>query len=195
MEHRVITINRMYGSNGRLIAKSLSQRLGIHYYDKELIQLASEKQNIPYDELVKVDEKRASRWRYPVDDAMQMEPQYRYNPMNDVLFDTQSQIIQELAQKEDCIIVGRCANHILKDKALRVFIYAPIDYRIKVVMERLGREEKSARALVKKMDRQRRYYYEYFTDEKWDDFTQYDLCVDSSRLSQQQIVELVASLK
>ena len=120
MENRVITINRMYGSNGRLIAKELSQRLGIHYYDKELIQLASEKQNIPYDELVKVDEKRASRWRYPVDEAVQMEPQYRYNPMNDVLFETQSQIIRELAAKESCIIVGRCANYLLSDRALRV---------------------------------------------------------------------------
>lgn len=193
MENRVITINRMYGSNGRLIAKALSQRLGIHYYDKELIQLASERKNIPYEELIKVDEKRASRWRYPVDEAVQMEPQYRYNPMNDVLFETQSQIIQELAKREDCIIVGRCANHLLKDKALRVFIYAPAEYRIKVIMERLGREEKSARALIKKMDRQRRYYYEYFSDEKWDDFTQYDLCIDSSRFTEEQIVSVIAA--
>ena len=95
MNNRIITINRMYGSNGRLIAKALSEHLGIHYYDKELIQLASEKQNIPYEELVKVDEKRASRWVYPVDDAIQMAPQYRFNPMNDVLFETQSQIIEE----------------------------------------------------------------------------------------------------
>lgn len=194
MENRVITINRMYGSNGRLIAKELSQRLGIHFYDKELIQLASEKQNIPYDELVKVDEKRASRWRYPVDEAVQMEPQYRYNPMNDVLFETQSQIIRELAAKESCIIVGRCANYLLSDRALRVYIYAPADYRVKVIMERLGREEKSAKSLVKKMDRQRRYYYEYFTDQKWDDFSQYDLCINSSRFTQEQIVDMIAAL-
>ncbi len=194
MENRVITINRMYGSNGRLIAKELSQHLGIHYYDKELIQLASEKQNIPYDELVKVDEKRASRWRYPVDEAVQMEPQYRYNPMNDVLFDTQSQIIRELAARESCIIVGRCANHLLAGQALRVFIYAPADYRVKVVMERLGREEKSARSLIKKMDRQRRYYYEYFTDQKWDDFSQYDLCINSSHFTRDQIVSMIAAL-
>lgn len=194
MENRVITINRMYGSNGRLIAKELSQHLGIHYYDKELIQLASEKQNIPYDELVKVDEKRASRWRYPVDEAVQMEPQYRYNPMNDVLFDTQSQIIRELAARESCIIVGRCANHLLAGQVLRVFIYAPADYRVKVVMERLGREEKSARSLIKKMDRQRRYYYEYFTDQKWDDFSQYDLCINSSHFTRDQIVSMIAAL-
>lgn len=194
MNNRIITINRMYGSNGRLIAKALSEHLGIHYYDKELIQLASEKQNIPYEELVKVDEKRASRWVYPVDDAIQMAPQYRFNPMNDVLFETQSQIIEELVKKEPCILVGRCANYLLQDCALRIFIYAPMEYRTKVVMERLGREEKSARALIKKMDKQRRYYYEYFTDSDWMDLSQYDLCIDSSRFTQEEIIAMIASL-
>ena len=78
--------------------------------------------------------------------------------MNDVLFETQSQVIQELAQKEDCIIVGRCANYVLGDKCFSLFVYAPFEYRVQSIMERLGREEKSARALVKKMDKTRRYF-------------------------------------
>ena len=123
-----------------------------------------------------------------------MAPQYRFNPMNDVLFETQSQIIEELVKKEPCILVGRCANYLLQDRALRIFIYAPMEYRTKVVMERLGREEKNARALIKKMDKQRRYYYEYFTDSDWMDLSQYDLCIDSSRFTQEEIIAMIASL-
>ena len=112
---KVITIGREYGSNGRRIAKALSQRLGIHYYDKELIRLAEKESDISYEELMKVDEKRANPWRYAVEDDVQMERRFRFEPMNDVLFQTQRDIILKLAENQDCIIVGRCANQILSD--------------------------------------------------------------------------------
>lgn len=191
MSKRIITINRLYGSNGRQLGQILAQELGIHYYDKELIRIASEKKGIPYDELLKVDEKRASQWRYPVEDPMQMQPQYRFFPMNDVLFQTESEIIESLAEKEDCVIIGRCANHILKDKCSSVFIHAPFEYRVKTVMNRLDRTEKSARAMIRKIDKERRSYYEYFTDRKWLDMQGYDLCIDSSRFSEQQILSML----
>ena len=194
MAHRIITINRMYGSGGRLLGKALAEKLGIGFYDKELIRLASEKNQIPYKELEKVDEKKASQWRLPVKEQMQMEPQYHFHPMNDVLFETQSQVIQELAQKEDCIIVGRCANYVLGDKCFSLFVYAPFEYRVQSIMERLGREEKSARALVKKMDKTRRSYYEFFTDEKWKDLSNYQMCIDTSRFDQEFLLKLLADV-
>ncbi len=194
MAHRIITINRMYGSGGRLLGKALAEKLGIGFYDKELIRLASEKNQIPYKELEKVDEKKASQWRLPVKEQMQMEPQYHFHPMNDVLFETQSQVIQELAQKEDCIIVGRCANYVLGDKCFSLFVYAPFEYRVQSIMERLGREEKSARALVKKMDKTRRSYYEFFTDEKWRDLSNYQMCIDTSRFDQEFLLKLLADV-
>ena len=194
MAHRIITINRMYGSGGRLLGKALAEKLGIGFYDKELIRLASEKNQIPYKELEKVDEKKASQWRLPVKEQMQMEPQYHFHPMNDVLFETQSQVIQELAQKEDCIIVGRCANYVLGDKCFSLFVYAPFEYRVQSIMERLGREEKSARALVKKMDKTRRSYYEFFTDEKWKDLSNYQMCIDTSRFDQECLLKLLADV-
>ena len=194
MAHRIITINRMYGSGGRLLGKALAEKLGIGFYDKELIRLASEKNQIPYQELEKVDEKKASQWRLPVKEQMQMEPQYHFHPMNDVLFETQSQVIQELAQKEDCIIVGRCANYVLGDKCFSLFVYAPFEYRVQSIMERLGREEKSARALVKKMDKTRRSYYEFFTDEKWKDLSNYQMCIDTSRFDQEFLLKLLADV-
>ena len=194
MAHRIITINRMYGSGGRLLGKALAEKLGIGFYDKELIRLASEKNQIPYKELEKVDEKKASQWRLPVKEQMQMQPQYHFHPMNDVLFETQSQIIRELGQKEDCIIVGRCANYILGDKCFSLFVYAPFEYRVQSIMERLGREEKSARALVKKMDKTRKSYYEFFTDEKWKDLNNYQMCIDTSRFDQEFLLKLLADV-
>lgn len=194
MNRRIITINRMYGSNGRRIGKALADQLGIHFYDKELIRIASEQKGIPYDELVKVDEKRASQWRYPVESDIQMQPQYHFYPMNDVLFATQSQIITEVAKREDCVIVGRCANHILGDQCRSVFIFAPFETRVKNIEERLGRSYKSARSLVKKMDKERRTYYEYFTDEKWLDMSQYHLCIDSSKFSLEEIINMLKVL-
>lgn len=194
MAKRVITINRLYGSNGRLIGKALAQELGIHYYDKELLKIASEQKDIPYDELLKVDEKRASSWRYPIEDPYQMNPQYRFYPMNDVLFQTQSEIISSLADKEDCVIIGRCANSVLGDQCSSIFIHAPLEARVKTVMTRLGRTEKSARSMIKSVDKERRSYYEYYTDGRWMDMAQYDLCIDSSRLTQKQIVSMLVSL-
>lgn len=180
MSKKIITINRMFGSGGRVIGKALAENLGINFYDKELIDIASKEKQIPFDTFAKVDEKKANQWRFPIDHEIQIDKDMHFIPMNDILFDIQRQIISDIAQKEDCVIVGRCANHILTDKTLSVFIYAPFEKRVENVIARTGREEKSARKLVKKMDKERRSYYEYFTDHKWMDMTQYQLCIDSS---------------
>ncbi len=196
MTHRVITINRTYGSNGRLIGKRLAEELGIHFYDKELLKLAEELKNIPYEELVKVDEQKPNPWRYPVDNPAQMEGQYRFYPMNDVLFHAQEEIILKLSDSEDCLIVGRCANHILRygKSVLRVLISAPADYRIEAIAARVDTDRATAAALVKKADKQRKSYYEHYAGEPWLSPGQYDICLDSSRLSEEQIVTILKEL-
>ena len=191
MSKRIITINRMYGSGGRAIGKALAEELGIGFYDKELIEIAARDKNIPFGDLADVDEKRPGAWSFPVNHEIQISQDYRAIPMNDVLFELQRDIILSLSDKEDCVIVGRCANHILQDRTLSVFIYAPFETRVKNVMERLDREEKSARKLVKRMDKERRSYYEFFTDEKWLDMGQYDLCIDSSKFTTEEIVKIL----
>ena len=191
MSKRIITINRMYGSGGRAIGKALAEELEIGFYDKELIEIAARDKNIPFGDLADVDEKRPGAWSFPVNHEIQISQDYRAIPMNDVLFELQRDIILSLSDKEDCVIVGRCANHILQDRTLSVFIYAPIETRVKNVMERLDREEKSARKLVKRMDKERRSYYEFFTDEKWLDMGQYDLCIDSSKFTTEEIVKIL----
>ncbi len=150
----------------------------------------AKKKNIPLGDLADVDEKRPGVWSFPVNHEIQINPEYLTIPMNDVLFELQRDIILSLSDKEDCVIVGRCANHILLDRT-SVFIYAPFETRVKTIMERLDREEKSARKLVKRMDKERKAYYEFFTDENWLDMGQYDLCIDSSRFTTEEIVKIL----
>ena len=196
MTAKIITVNRQYGSNGRLIGKVLAEKLGVHFYDKDLLKLVQENCNIPYEELVKVDERAANKWRYPIEDAFQMQGRYRYEPMNDVLFNAESELIKELSEKESCVIVGRCSNYLLKENKdhISVFIYSPIEDRIKTVMERSDVEKKDAEVLIKKIDKERKYYYNYHTDQDWEDMTQYDICIDSSRFTVDQIVDIIMNL-
>lgn len=196
MTAKIITVNRQYGSNGRLIGKELAEKMGVHFYDKDLLKLVQENCDIPYEELVKVDERAANKWRYPIEDAFQMQGRYRYEPMNDVLFNAESEQIKDLADKESCVIVGRCSNYLLKEKEnhISVFVYAPMEERIKVVMERSDIEKKDAELLIRKIDKERRYYYNYHTDEDWNDMSQYDICIDSSRFTTEQIVDLIMNL-
>ena len=109
-----------------------------------------------------------------MDEKMQMENRFRFYPMNDMLFDTEKKIIEELAAREDCIIVGRCANRILKgmNSCVSVFVYAPI----------------------RRIDKQREYYYNYFTEGSWDKMDEYDFCLDSSRVSVEQAAEILENV-
>ena len=135
MAKRIITINRMFGSNGRLIGKTLAENLDIGFYDKELIDMAAKKNNIPFDTLAKVDEKKASQWVFPVDSELQFTDNFSFVPMNDVLYDLQRKIILSLPQKEDCVIVGRCADYVLRDDPnvalVNLFVHAPLAARIR----------------------------------------------------------------
>lgn len=168
MNHLVITINRLYGSNGRRIGRKLAEKLGIHFYDKELISLASEKQGmeIPYEELLKVDEKRASMWRYPVEDDFQMNPKFRFEPMNDVLFQAEIEVIRDGCPKRRLCHCRQMCKSYFRRWLQKSFIQAPIDYRVKIIMDRASTDEKNARLLIKKMDKERQYFYNYYTDKK-----------------------------
>ena len=196
MASKVITINRQYGSNGRQIGRKLAEQMGVHFYDKDLLEMIQLNTNIPYEELVKVDERAASKWRFPVDDAFQMQAKYRYEPMNDVVYKAQSAQIKTIAERESCVIVGRCSNYLLKDRPnhISVFIFAPIQKRIENVRERSDISETEAAILIKKIDKERRYYYNYHTDEKWEEMYQYDLCIDSSKFTADEIVNMILAL-
>lgn len=132
---KVITIAREFGSGGRIIAQSLAEQLKIGFYDKNLITLAAERKNLPEERLERVDERRENPWRYDMEDDIAIQRQFYYEPLNDVLFEAQSEIIKEKAETEDCVIVGRCADYLLRIKpdCRCVFITAPLEKRIRTI--------------------------------------------------------------
>ena len=196
MSKKVITIAREFGSGGRVSAQKLSEHLGIAFYDKNLISIAAKRRGLPEEKLESVDERRENPWRYTFDENMAMERQFHYEPLNDILFYEQSEIIREAAKKEDCVIVGRCANYILREnpQCRSVFIYAPLEARIRTIRARTGLDARGAEQLIKRVDKQRKYYYENYTEQKWGRKEGFDLGIDSSRFTDEQILEILSAL-
>ena len=196
MGKRVITINRQFGSNGRRIGAKLAEKLGIHFYDRELIKLASEQMDIPYEQLKLVDEKREKPWSYQVDLNPALDRRYRYEHIDEQLFDTQSEVILKAAQNEDCVIVGRCADYVLKGwpSSKHIFLYAPYNVRLETVMERYSLDAAAAEHLMRKVDKDRSYYYNYYTDQRWNDFVNYDLCLNTDSFTEDELIDYLANI-
>lgn len=182
MSYTVVTIGRQFGSGGHNIGEKLAEKLGFAYYDKKLIELAAEKSGMSQSVLSEADEKAANPWLYA---AMSQTGQTHINLnlcTNDALFTTQSEIIRGIAKSENAVIIGRCSDYILKDenvKLINVYIYAPMEARIKRTMERDKVTEAQAVALIKKNDKQRKLYYDFYTDRKWASHVNYDITLNS----------------
>ena len=171
----VITIGREYGSGGRFIAKLLAERLGINYYDNELLAKISEKSGLAEGFIEQYDEKKESFFNSGI------------NPITcDVslgckVYLAQFDAIKSIAEKESCIIVGRSADHVLKDypNVLSIFITAPMKDKIERAVKYYNLDPKKAEKIIKKKNKQRKEYYEYYTDKKWGHSSSYDICINS----------------
>lgn len=173
----VITISREYGSGGRAIGEKLAKELGIPFYNKELILMAAKESGLSEEYIKKAEQQKSTSFLY----GLYMGAQQL--PMNDQIFLIQSKIIREIAEKGPCVIVGRCADYVLRDadvRLLRVFVSAPEEQRIARKMEQEHLTQPQAARLLRKMDKQRRKYYETYTHHVWGDSTNYDLCIDTS---------------
>lgn len=191
MENRIITISREYGSGGRAIGRKLADKLGIHCYDAELIQKIVEKSGYPADYVKEKgeDAEGGGLSMFLVD--RRLGPTHQ-----DTLWKVQSQIITELADKESCVIVGRCADYILQARAdcLTVFIHAEFDKRVKRIINEYGEPEEKAYKRLKDRDKRRMAYYNYYTDKKWGSAENYHVCLDSGALGIDKCVEVLAQL-
>ncbi len=192
---RVITISRGFGSGGRTIGKMLSEDLGMKYYDKDLIRLASEESGINERFFGLVDEKlKGSFLRkggvYKGDVISPDSPEFTSDQN---LFNYQAKIIKQLADKEPAIIVGRCADYILRDRddVIRVFIYSDMVTAVKNVVNMYGVSEKEAQRLIVKTDKERSEYFKHYTGQDWENAKNYNLCLDTSRLSYDECVEII----
>ena len=192
MSKRVITIGRQFGSDGRIIGNALAARLGINCYDKELIKLASEQIDIPYEQLKRVDEKREKPWSYQVDLDSGLDRRYRYEHIDEKLFETQSDVILRLAEREDCIIVGRCAGWVLREQphVLNVFIHADRQERLRRAVEEYGIPQDQAASVLHRFDHRRSNFYHANTGRSWREREGYHMVLDSGLLG----VELCSQL-
>ena len=172
MSYPIITISREYGSAGKGIARQVAEKLNIPYYDKELIALTAQKTG--FSESVVKNEQMSKT-------SMLVNHLFSFTQMIDVqVYMAQSEIISQLAE-EPCVIVGRCADYVLQDRNIfRVFITCDLQQRITRVKEEYKREEKDIAGLIQKTDKERKAYYEYYTDKKWGDKESYDMIIDSS---------------
>ena len=191
----VITIARQYGSGGRTVGEMLSKDMGIHYYDKELIKLASEESGINERLFVNADEKIKMTKLFKMVKNIytgQLIPPESDDFVSDKnLFNYQAKVIKNLAEEESCVIVGRCADYVLKDhdNVLSVFVHAPKDYCMEQAAKKVSMPSKELEKYIAKIDKRRADYYKFYTGREWTDARNYDLCLDSSKLGFERCVE------
>lgn len=193
----IITITRQFGSGGHDIGKALADKLNIPFYDKELISIAAKESGICPEVFENVDEKATNSLMYSLSLGL-----YNYGnsfstmsdlPVNDRLYILQHKIIKELAEKGPFVVVGRCADYVLKDKpnVVKVFIYADLDCRIKKAVDRHEIDPARAKQAVLKADKSRANYYSFYSGKKWGLADNYDLCINSTYLTTEQAVDII----
>lgn len=174
-----ITIGRQFGSGGREVGLKLAEKLGVPFYDKELLSHTAKKSNLGENVVEYYDEKQS----IPFVPQSSLFEIYQM-PMSDKVFIAQSDAIRDLAAKGSCVIVGRCADYVLRDSenVLNLFIHADMKFRIARKEEVLpGKTPAEVESHIRRVDKKRSKYYSYYTDKAWGDARSYHLCVDTSR--------------
>ncbi len=188
-KHIVITISREYGSGGRYIGKLIADKLGIKLYDKEFITKVAEETGLSEEYIENNEQKR---------DILAVLNNGYYSGLNnsDELFIKESELIKKVADKESCVIVGRCADFILKDKenVTKVFVYSNMKNKIERAVNIYGIHKNDAEKEIKKIDKLRANHYKYYTDKDWKDNSNYDICINSDTLGVEKVADLICKM-
>lgn len=191
MKQYVITISRQFGSMGRTIAKQMAEELNINFYDRDIVEETAKRMGLPVSTISATEENANSKYfkrQYPLGMGV--------SNMQDEIFSIQKNIIEDMAKKESCIIVGRCAESILAEHSnrLNVYIYAPYEKRLENCTQILKMEEKAARKMIREVDRSRELYHRRYCPEYKDVFSNRDLMVDSSRFGIEKTAQIIVEL-
>ena len=188
-KHIIITVSREYGSGGRYIGKLVADKLGIKLYDKEFIIKLAEETGLSEEYIKNNEQKR---------DILDSLNNGYYSRTNnaDELFIKESELIKELANKESCVIVGRCADFILKDKdnVIKVFVYSNMEDKIKRATEFYGLDKNKAEKEIKRIDKLRANHYKYYTEKDWNNHNNYDICINSDTLGVEKSAEIICTI-
>ena len=202
MANKIYTIGREFGSGGREVGEKLAAKLGIKLYDKELLQQAAKDSGFCEEIFENHDEKPTNSFLYSL--VMDTYSVSGYSaapfldmPLNHKVFLAQFETIKKIAEKESCVIVGRCADYALSDNpdCINIFIHADLDVRIKNVSRNLNITENKARDIINKTDKQRASYYNYYTSKKWGDSKSYNLSLDAGKLGTDNCVEMILKFR
>lgn len=196
MRGKTIVIDREYGSGGREVAKLLSEKLGIPFYDGELLVLASEKYGIDLGMMKDYDEKRMGSILYSIAMATSYASDFDKITKPYEIYEAQAKVMRQLVSEGPCIFLGRCAAEILKDKTelLNVFIYSSDQHaKTERIIRVDGVAQSNAVTELHKRDVQRGNYYHYFSKKTWGDRNQYDLCLNTAELGYEKAAEILAA--
>lgn len=185
----IITIGRQHGSSGREIARLLAEKLDIKCYDKEIVDEAANHSDFSRDLIEAFDEKRMSAFILHAG-GYGLNENFRLNMQ---VVSAQFETMRNIAEKGDCIFVGRCADYILRDfkDLVSVFILGDMDERLKCLERRQGLDVVEARKKIKEVDKDRSSFYRYYSDQTWGDAQNYDLCINSSKLGVEGTVQVI----
>lgn len=196
IQHVIITIAREYGSGGHLLGEMLSKELGIKLYDKEFIHLVAEKSGINEQYIKKNEQSIPSFWLKCILGKNSEQSLERSLSSDDVLFVAESKIIQELAEKGPCIIVGRCADFVLRDypNLIKVFCYSDLKSACVRCVQEYGVSEEKAESEIKRINHNRIAHYEYYTGEKWGEPHHYNLMINTGSIDLSVACNLIKSI-
>ena len=197
--NRIIAIGREFGSGGRELGRRLSEKLGFAYYDQEIISEIARRTEMSEQYVQSIVEHKPS-FSFPIHIGRSFYP--APTPVFDqsmTVYQEQARIITEMAQKSDCVIVGRCGDYILKEyEPFRIFVYADMESKMKRCREKASEEEKMTDKELKQhilgIGRKRAKYYQFYTGHKWGDKLNFDVCINTSRVVIKEIVPAVAKM-
>lgn len=194
---KLVTISREYGSGGRIIGELLAEKLKVPFYDKEIIDMAVEQSGYSREVIEGAELKAKSSFAYSLASALSFNEGTTGSVLsvNDRLFLAQFQVIREIGDTGSGVIVGRCADYVLREMpgVTNVFIYAEYEDRLKRAVEKYGDDPEKAEDIISTYDKARQNYYNYHTGMKWGEYKNYNLAINSSYISEEEAANLIVS--
>lgn len=194
---KIVTISREYGSGGRLIGRMVAEKMGIPFYDKEIIDMAVEKSGLSR-EIIETAELRAkSSLSYSLASAMSFGDGFSAEPMsmNEKLFIAQFDVIRQIGETNEGVIIGRCADYVLKDlpSVTNIFIHAELSDRINRCVNAYGEDPKTVENIIRDYDKARANYYNYHTSQKWGFYGNYNMAINTSYIKDEKAADLIVA--
>ena len=198
MTNKVITISRQFGSGGRTIGKKVAEKLGIPYYDKELVDQVAKESGFSHEFIEEIGEYASVTSSFLFNIAVSAHPMGLIDTMSvsDKLYVCQTNVIRDLAAKGPCVIVGRCADFILKDRpdTLHIFIHSDMEHRAERIVRLYGETKQTPQKRLQEKDSKRKVYYKHYTNCNWGEAENYDLCLDSGTFGVDKCADIICDV-